>query len=591
MKEIRNASSNCPSIHSFHFRNLPAGICTAFNGGNSFGKLGIHDNRETTGDEGQGNDIDISASAFRHTYNQNPTYFGAQFQGPPMCSFPKLSNVKGTRNIRLRPRQTLCSKCKATCLDSEKGPIPISSPVKSSNKESATDTKSVLPLTRTSTRRKMQEFENELLPKPTKLIKLSPSVPKLTKTSPFIKISIGENNVVNIPPRIHESDKEDISSSEEKLTDTEDNIVQVESSLPEVKREIKSGAMAESTRLKRSLRPNRDSNVILKGEKKKGNMSFHKRHKKSKHRHKSYDENDGDNSSIIITENIDSEDNEDIDVNNCDKNLHNKVELVRGRPRLIYTWRQNKGLSPRPETHSGSNIEQHTNVSNSLNENHSSHNEENNGHLNLDSDSRTLLENRKRNRKVYRLRRRSRSMDTNPEYEITEDSAYVSYEDPKSVSDRSEECSTEIDTSSDTDSSDYGDGPPRDENLEAFRPLMMKIHSSNVSKCVTPDGRKIEIGDIVWGKIKGFPWWPGRVLSIAVSQKDNGVVIRQTAHLAWFASSTTSHIQCSDLYSFLEDFKVRYKRKKRGPYKIAIKQATIAARSCENQTDVDITSF
>lgn len=32
-----------------------------------------------------------------------------------------------------------------------------------------------------------------------------------------------------------------------------------------------------------------------------------------------------------------------------------------------------------------------------------------------------------------------------------------------------------------------------------------------VGSCLTGDGRTMEVGDVVWGKIHGFPWWPGKV--------------------------------------------------------------------------------
>ena len=124
-----------------------------------------------------------------------------------------------------------------------------------------------------------------------------------------------------------------------------------------------------------------------------------------------------------------------------------------------------------------------------------------------------------------------------------------------------------------------------------IRPVMLKIHQEHLSKCVAPDGRTIHVGDIVWGKIKGFPWWPGRVLSINVTQQGNSVLVRQLAHVSWFGSSTMSHIQCSDLFPFLENFKIRYNRKKRGTYKVAIKQATIAAQSITNTHHIDFTEY
>lgn len=58
--------------------------------------------------------------------------------------------------------------------------------------------------------------------------------------------------------------------------------------------------------------------------------------------------------------------------------------------------------------------------------------------------------------------------------------------------------------------------------------------------CVSP-------GDIVWGKVVGFPWWPGRVISVTSASR---------AHVAWFASSTSSLMPCDSLSPFLEDYKV-----------------------------------
>jgi hypothetical protein len=136
------------------------------------------------------------------------------------------------------------------------------------------------------------------------------------------------------------------------------------------------------------------------------------------------------------------------------------------------------------------------------------------------------------------------------------------------------------DSASNSDSSEYASqAPPNMDTVEQIRPLMMRIQTKYIKKVVLDDGRGIGVGDIVWGKIHGFPWWPGRVNTISISQKDNGVIISQQAHVSWFGSSTMSNMLCSDLYPFLEEFKLRFKKKKRGPYKIAIKQATMAAQA------------
>lgn len=58
---------------------------------------------------------------------------------------------------------------------------------------------------------------------------------------------------------------------------------------------------------------------------------------------------------------------------------------------------------------------------------------------------------------------------------------------------------------------------------------------------------RVSPGDIVWGKVIGFPWWPGRVLSVTPTSR---------AHVAWYASTTSSLMPCDSLSPFLEDYKV-----------------------------------
>lgn len=107
-------------------------------------------------------------------------------------------------------------------------------------------------------------------------------------------------------------------------------------------------------------------------------------------------------------------------------------------------------------------------------------------------------------------------------------------------------------------------------------PLTVRLHTQSVSKCVTQDGRTISVGDIVWGKIHGFPWWPARVLDINLSQKENGDPSWQEAKVSWFGSPTTSFLSLSKLSPFSEYFKLRFNRKKKGMYRKAISEAAKA---------------
>ncbi|XP_072765311.1 uncharacterized protein [Anoplolepis gracilipes] len=110
-------------------------------------------------------------------------------------------------------------------------------------------------------------------------------------------------------------------------------------------------------------------------------------------------------------------------------------------------------------------------------------------------------------------------------------------------------------------------------------PLVMRLAATPVTHCTTADGRRMDVGDVVWGKILGFPWWPGKVLSITESSKEDGTSSGPQAHVAWYGSSTSSLMSCDQLSPFLETFKTRYKKKKRGAYKEAIRQAQNEARS------------
>ncbi|XP_055502621.1 PWWP domain-containing protein 2B isoform X1 [Leucoraja erinacea] len=109
-------------------------------------------------------------------------------------------------------------------------------------------------------------------------------------------------------------------------------------------------------------------------------------------------------------------------------------------------------------------------------------------------------------------------------------------------------------------------------------PLTVRLHTKTVTKCVTTEGRTISVGDIVWGKIHGFPWWPACILGISVNKKENGTPLWQEARVSWFGSPTTSLLSVSKVSPFLEYFKLRFNRKKKGVYRRAITEAAKAAQ-------------
>ena len=108
--------------------------------------------------------------------------------------------------------------------------------------------------------------------------------------------------------------------------------------------------------------------------------------------------------------------------------------------------------------------------------------------------------------------------------------------------------------------------------------LKMRIQTQTIDKVQLEDGRVFQSGSIAWGKIQGFPWWPCRVGTLTRSIKNCGDVISQTAHVSWFGASTFSQIECSELRPFLEDFKARHNKKKKGSYRSAVRNALQEAK-------------
>ncbi|KAK4882959.1 hypothetical protein RN001_006278 [Aquatica leii] len=137
------------------------------------------------------------------------------------------------------------------------------------------------------------------------------------------------------------------------------------------------------------------------------------------------------------------------------------------------------------------------------------------------------------------------------------------YTSCSNTSDKGEENTS----SSDEQSEHVPDFPPSNS------PLILRVNAQTVTSAPGADGGRLLVGDVVWGKIHGFPWWPGKVLAITCSGNQ-----MPQAHVSWYGSSTSSLIQCDQLSPYLENFKIRYNKKKRGAYKEAIRQATTEAK-------------
>jgi hypothetical protein len=87
---------------------------------------------------------------------------------------------------------------------------------------------------------------------------------------------------------------------------------------------------------------------------------------------------------------------------------------------------------------------------------------------------------------------------------------------------KNDESTTSNSCSPDSSSEEVPDFPESailnvsDRSTESNSSLLMKISTQSVQTCTTTDGRKMNVGDVVWGKIHGFPWWPGKVRFIFI---------------------------------------------------------------------------
>lgn len=91
--------------------------------------------------------------------------------------------------------------------------------------------------------------------------------------------------------------------------------------------------------------------------------------------------------------------------------------------------------------------------------------------------------------------------------------------------------------------------------------VAVSIVSEIISKCVSTyessSGKHISVGDVIWGKIIGFPWWPGRVCAITANENKDGVIMDYIADIDWYCSPTKSNLPCSSIHPFLEEYEKR----------------------------------
>jgi len=104
-----------------------------------------------------------------------------------------------------------------------------------------------------------------------------------------------------------------------------------------------------------------------------------------------------------------------------------------------------------------------------------------------------------------------------------------------------------------------------------------------VESALLSDGHTMCVGDVVWGKADGNPWWPGKVLNLMmIDEGNNRDDMRAHAQISWYTSSTTTTIPCTEVKPFLESYEAQINKRKRGNYREAVKLATEDARQASS---------
>ena len=94
-------------------------------------------------------------------------------------------------------------------------------------------------------------------------------------------------------------------------------------------------------------------------------------------------------------------------------------------------------------------------------------------------------------------------------------------------------------------------------------------------KPISRANNEIRNGDIIWGKIMGYGWWPGRVLSDSQSSQPEN----RRVFCTWFGSNTNSIMNVGELEIFLPNFEKRFDvRRNSNSYTKAVVQAQHCCR-------------
>ncbi|CAL8096460.1 unnamed protein product [Calicophoron daubneyi] len=146
-----------------------------------------------------------------------------------------------------------------------------------------------------------------------------------------------------------------------------------------------------------------------------------------------------------------------------------------------------------------------------------------------------------------------------------------------------------------------------------------------VKRCKLPNGVIFRVGDLVWSKLSGWPYWPAQITNIhrvpavendsaskgtvcsetdriqskstspTTSSSSSSKTKSYTACVRWFAWHQVSYMPCDKLYHFLQHYKRFDNKKKKGVFRQAVNEARQTAdktldnpvSSGEDESDIE----
>ncbi|XP_006860752.1 PREDICTED: DNA (cytosine-5)-methyltransferase 3B isoform X2 [Chrysochloris asiatica] len=103
---------------------------------------------------------------------------------------------------------------------------------------------------------------------------------------------------------------------------------------------------------------------------------------------------------------------------------------------------------------------------------------------------------------------------------------------------------TDDDVNPQSSSTPY-DSMVHDSQLESLGSPQVDIEGKEVDGTEYQDGKEFGIGDLVWGKIKGFSWWPAMVVSWKVTSKRQAIAGMRWVQ--WFGDGKFSEVSADKL--------------------------------------------